>query len=270
MLRADLESAFLLGAVMLIDTHCHLDFSCFNPLDENINHWAAQGIQHFVVPSVGPENWQSVLALQSIPNIHVALGIHPCFPQGFGAVPHLEALVAQHHEQLVAIGECGLDRRFRQTLSQQKDVFIAQLQLAQSYELPVIIHSVRMYDEVSALVRQYPLARGGVIHAFQGSQQQAEKLIAQGFKLGIGGAFCWPQAHKLRALLHQLPLESWVLETDAPDMPLPNMAKGENTPATLLPLLQMLTKELSLSIEELSRIFKINSEKAFFLEFQTL
>lgn len=219
---------------MLIDTHCHLDFPCFAPLSENIELWQTKGIGGFVVPSVGPQNWQSVLDLNRYPNIGVALGIHPCFKDGLTSIDALVLCLEKFSGQLVAMGECGLDGRFKETYDQQRIIFIKQLELAASFHLPVIIHSVRANDDVYSLLRRNPVPKGGVIHGFQGSLVQAQRFIDLGFKLGIGGAIVWPRGKKLRQIVTKLPIESFVLETDAPDMPLPGMMKGHNTPLSIL------------------------------------
>ncbi|CAG9000459.1 MAG: putative metal-dependent hydrolase YjjV [Candidatus Celerinatantimonas neptuna] len=248
---------------MLIDTHCHLDFPCFTPLSEKIKVWQAQGVGGFVVPSVGPQNWQSVLELNRYPNIAVGLGIHPCFKNGFTAVDNFALQLEKYCDQLAAIGECGLDGRFKDTYSQQRVIFIRQLQLAASFNLPVIIHSVRANDDVYSLLRHYPVPKGGVIHAFQGSFVQAQRFVDLGFKLGIGGAFVWPRSEKLRKIVTKLPIESIVFETDAPDMPLPGMSKGENTPLSILQVVKMAGQVLQMDEDLLSEFTYKNSVKLF-------
>ncbi|MFM2480412.1 TatD family hydrolase [Celerinatantimonas sp. YJH-8] len=254
--------------MQLIDTHCHLDFPCFQPLADKLFHWQQQGISRFVVPAVGPSNWESVLALGKIPNIHIALGIHPCFmPSGdvMAAADALGMLLDQHRSQIVAVGECGLDRRFVSHMPWQRQLLIRQLDYAHQYELPVILHCVRMYDELYSLLKQHSVPHGGIVHAFQGSLLQAQRFYQLGFKLGIGGAVSWPSAHKLRALLTQLPLDSFVLETDAPDMPLYHGLKGENTPDSIFSIFQIVQREIALDEEYLSEIFQSNSEKVLSL-----
>ncbi|MFM2485727.1 TatD family hydrolase [Celerinatantimonas yamalensis] len=248
----------------VIDTHCHLDFSPFSALESQLLHWQALGIERYVVPAIGPQNWQKLFALHAKHSqISIALGIHPCFPDGFGHLDTLRTHVAQAYHQIVAIGECGLDRRFANTMSEQCRVFECHLQLAAQYQLPLIIHSVRMNDEVYALLKRYSISTGGVIHAFQGSQVQAQRFIEQGFKLGVGGAITWPRGIKLQDVLATLPLEALVLETDAPDMPLYGMHKGDNTPAALFAILAKLSDLFSKNEIFLSEIFVNNSYSIF-------
>jgi len=152
-----------------------------------------------------------------------ALGIHPLFTgrAGDGDVQVLEQALAAHRDdpRLVAIGEIGLDF-FVPGLdaARQERFYRAQLQLARRFDLPVILHVRRSSDKLLKALRELPV-RGGIAHAFNGSQQQAEAFIAMGFKLGFGGAVTFDRALQLRRLAQALPLSSLVLETDAPDIP---------------------------------------------------
>ncbi|RYF53138.1 MAG: TatD family deoxyribonuclease, partial [Comamonadaceae bacterium] len=103
----------------------------------------------------------------------------------------------------------------------QEHHFRRQLQLAREFDLPVLIHVRRSVDKVLRHLRE--VGRGqpwrGIAHAFNGSAQQAQACIAQGLKLGFGGAVTFERALQLRRLAAELPLEALVLETDAPDIP---------------------------------------------------
>jgi TatD DNase family protein len=94
----------------------------------------------------------------------------------------------------------------------------AQLALARRFDLPVILHVRRSADSLLAQLRRTPV-RGGIAHAFNGSEQQALAFVALGFKLGFGGAMTFERALQLRRLATVLPLEAIVLETDSPDIP---------------------------------------------------
>lgn len=217
------------------------------------------------MPAVGPDNWQRVIDIGAqYSQVFPALGIHPCFSDGFASLGDLSQWVERYRQQIVAIGECGLDRRFKETMARQNEVFTEQLRLAQRFHLPVTIHSVRMNDEIHALLKQYPLARGGVIHAFQGSLVQARAFIKLGFKLGIGGAITWPRGAKLREVVAKISPENLVLETDSPDMPIIGQRKGENTPAKIYFIFETLSSIFAIHPECLSEILYKNSRDIFF------
>ena len=96
--------------------------------------------------------------------------------------------------------------------------FEAQLDLAQQFNLPVIMHVRRSQDAILKALRQRKIT-GGIAHAFNGSFQQAEQFLDLGFKLGFGGAATYPRALQIRRLVSDLPLSALVIETDAPDIP---------------------------------------------------
>ena len=98
----------------------------------------------------------------------------------------------------------------------------AQLRLARKHQLPVILHVLRSADQLLQGLRDVGAGAGpwqGIAHAFNGSSQQAQRLVDAGLKLGFGGAVTYERALQLRRLATELPLEALVLETDSPDMP---------------------------------------------------
>ena len=135
----------------------------------------------------------------------------------------------------------------------QEYFYVEQLKLAREYELPVLLHCRKSYDQLLKQLRRIPI-RGGIAHAFNGSPQQAQEFIKLGFKLGFGGAFTWPRANNLRRLAVNLPLEAIVLETDSPDIPPVWIGKGRNAPGELPRIAQTLAALRGISIEEVSEI----------------
>ncbi len=120
-------------------------------------------------------------------------------------------------ENPVAVGEIGLDFFLDLDRDRQQSLFGAQLKLAQTTSLPVILHVRKAHDAVLSTLSRIPVI-GGICHAFNGSMEQAHRYIDMGFKLGFGGMLTYERSHKLHRLAKQLPLEAIVLETDAPDM----------------------------------------------------
>jgi TatD DNase family protein len=133
----------------------------------------------------------------------------------------------------IAVGEIGLDFFVADhDAALQERVFRAQLKLARRFGLPVILHVRRAVDAILKQLRTIEVP-GGIAHAFNGSRQQADMFIAMGFKLGFGGAMSYDGSRRIRSLAAGLPLDSIVLETDAPDMP-PAWAGGRrNEPANI-------------------------------------
>jgi len=214
---------------MWIDTHCHLDAPEFERnLLEIIQTAARKNVQAILLPAVKAGDCQHVRELakqysQLIPGLVYTLGIHPLFTNQAleSDIAILEKEISQSlsDPRFVGVGEIGLDY-FVEGLDPHKQeyFFNAQLDLAQKFQLPVILHVRRSQDVILKALRRRKIP-GGIAHAFNGSFQQAEQFIELGFKLGFGGAATYERALQIRRLLIELPISSIVTETDAPDIP---------------------------------------------------
>lgn len=243
----------------LIDTHTHLDFEDFDADRPRVlDNAQARGVERLVVLGVYQGNWQRIHDLvRSDSRLHAAYGLHPVYldqhrPEHLAQLRlWLERL--QDDRQLCAVGEFGLDYYLPELDKQRQQVlFEAQLQLAVDFELPALLHVRRSHAQVIATLKRYSLERGGIIHAFAGSYEEAREYIKLGFRLGLGGAATWPQALRLRKTVARLPLDSLVLETDAPDMA-PAMFPGQrNSPEHLPEIASVLAELIGVSADTLA------------------
>lgn len=232
---------------MLIDSHCHLDFEDFHHDRADVLHdAAANDIRQIIVPAISAQHWKRVLYLTGEMcgvQLHTALGLHPFF-MAEHRPEHLELLdryLQRYRAQIVAVGETGLDFSRKTDKEQQLSLFRAQLELAEKYQLPVILHIVKAHEQTLTLLKEFPSVRG-IVHSYSGSLPQARQYIKQGFLLGVGGVITWPKSDKKRAMFAQLPLESLVLETDSPDMPPAGMKGQRNTPSQIITVLEQLVQ----------------------------
>lgn len=253
---------------MLIDTHCHLDAAEFNADRDAVAQDAKRaGVCKIVVPAVQRDNFQTVIDLaHQFSHCFMALGIHPMYvdkahPSDLTLLKQLVAeQLAHDNPKIVAIGEIGLDFFVtQQNRETQEYFFIEQLKIAQMVELPVVLHVRRAIDDVLKQLRRHKVV-GGIVHAFNGSLQQAEKLIELNFKLGFGGAMTYNRALKIRELAKNLPLEAIVLETDAPDIaPEWIGTKGRNSPAELIKIAQIFADLRGIDVSQIIEITGKNS-----------
>ena len=246
---------------MLIDTHCHLDAAEFDAdRDEVAARARGAGVGAVVVPGVERAGFAAVLATcERYPGCAPALGIHPMYVAG--ARPEdltvLREMIVLHHP--VAIGEIGLDFFVPDyDRERQEFYFSEQLKIAREFDLPVLLHIRRAQDAVLKLLRQFRPV-GGIAHAFSGSRQQAEEFIKLGFKLGFGGAMTYDCATKLRELAATLPLDSIVLETDAPDMPPAFIGKARNSPEYLPRIAGILAELRGMTVAEVAAATTVNA-----------
>ncbi len=219
---------------MWLDTHCHLDASEFDADRAVVIQRAREaGVGLMVIPAVSPPTFATARAAAQQCGGAYALGIHPLYVRD---TPEQEALAClaqtlqtwRDDPRLVAVGEIGLDYfvpdlQDEDSKSLQERLYAAQLDLAVAHGLPVILHVRRSADGLLKHLRRLRDAGrpvcGGIAHAFNGSEQQAQAFLELGFKLGFGGAMTFERALQIRRLAASLPDTAIVLETDAPDIP---------------------------------------------------
>lgn len=210
--------------MMLIDTHCHLDFDEFVEDIEQVL-WRARrvGVERILIPAVGADNWQKIANLcacyqemsSNAPQLAAAYGLHPVFYRAHQPA-HLWALadwLAQY--RTLAIGECGLDGSLPIELEAQKSWLFAQIELAQQFDLPLIFHARQALEPLLQSLRQFKNLRF-IVHSFSGSDQQLAQIFRLGGIVGIGGSVTYPRASRLRRQVSKLHKGQYVLETDAP------------------------------------------------------
>ena len=247
----------------LVDTHCHLDLPAFDADRESVlQRSRTNGVRTIVVPGVQADGWGQLLDLcSSDANLYPALGLHPAFlDQHTGAdLKALEAQLAEHRP--VAVGEIGLDYYLKHLdQGRQQALLEAQLEMARAVDLPVILHVRKAHEQVLATLQRIRVP-GGIAHAFNGSLQQAAEYAGLGFKLGFGGMLTFERSSKLRALAKAIPVESIVLETDAPDMTVAQHRGERNSPEYLPFCLAALAEVRGESPEAIARQTTVNAHE---------
>jgi TatD DNase family protein len=222
---------------MLIDSHCHLDFNCFDHDRTTIlDNCTKLSIDTIIIPGTQASKWQKQIDLcHHHPQLRFALGLHPYFLDSFepAHLIKLSLLLNQYQKKVIALGEIGLDAHIGIDWKLQIQVFEQQLAIADGYRLPVILHHRNSHNELIRILKEKKFTGGGIVHAFSGSLQEAKTYIDLGFKIGVGGGITYSRANKTRKTIAQLPLNSLVLETDAPDMPIMGKQGQRNSPEYL-------------------------------------
>jgi TatD DNase family protein len=248
---------------MWIDTHCHLDAAEFDPDREAIAAAAvAAGVTTIVVPAVERANFGAVASVcREFKGCVPAYGIHPMYVDRAREEDFDALRQTLRQEPAVAVGEIGLDF-FAEPRDEARQLayFVEQLKIAREFNLPVVLHVRRAID---AVLKQLRLVRvvGGIAHAFNGSRQQADEFIKLGFKLGFGGAMTYPRALRIRELAATLPLNSIVLETDAPDIPPAWLDGGRNAPGELPRIAATLAELRGLSLAAVAAACRANANE---------
>jgi TatD DNase family protein len=247
--------------VELIDTHCHLDVSEFDPdRDAVLGRARSSGVVALVIPAIHREGWPALLDYcVSSPGLYPALGLHPVYLDRHGAddVAALESAVAERRP--LAVGEIGLDYFVRELdRRRQQDLFEAQLEVARAADLPVLLHVRRAHEQVLATLRRIRV-RGGIAHAFSGGIEEARRYLDLGFRLGFGGMVTFERSTRLRRLTALLPAEALVLETDAPDLTVAAHRGERNSPEYLPDVLAALAEVRGADPAELAAVTTANA-----------
>jgi len=212
---------------MWIDTHCHLDADEFDrDRDAVVARARAAGVSMVVMPAGHIDEREKAAEVAAQHGFAYALGIHPLWLADAepADIERLRAMVpaALADPRFVAIGEIGIDLfdpgEPALDPERQQWFYREQLKVARDFGLPVIVHIRRSADLLLKHLRAIQVP-GGIVHAFNASEQQARQFIERGFRLGIGGAMTYSGSQRIRRLAKAVPEEAWVLETDAPYIP---------------------------------------------------
>ena len=220
----------------MIDTHCHIDETAFDAdREEVIARQKANGVEAMIVPGVNVASIETVLQVCRTHEGYCfpALGLHPedIKDDWQEQLAIVEQAIRANRNELVAIGEIGLDYYWDKTFKEeQKEVLWQQMELAKELDLPVILHNRESTEDIVRIAKE--VGGRGVFHCFNGSRETAQQILDMGFYLGIGGVLTFKNS-KLAEKLDVVPLERILLETDAPYMaPVPH--RGERNESRLM------------------------------------
>jgi TatD DNase family protein len=249
----------------MTDSHCHLDDPKF-AADFNavLDRAAAAGVTRMLTIGTGdgpPELDRAVRLADRHPQIFATVGVHPhdaakATPETIG---HLEALAA--HPKVVAIGEIGLDYHYDfSPRDVQRGVFIDQLQLAQSLNLPISIHTREAWDDTMTILKEH-WTGAGVMHCFTGTPEQAREALALNFHLAFGGVITFKTAEAVRQSAAITPDDRLLIETDAPYLaPIPWRGK-RNEPAFIAETVRKLAEVRGVAPEHIAEVTSANFER---------
>lgn len=249
----------------MTDSHCHLD-RCDDPD-------AAVDASLAALVTVGtdlPRSRAALAAARRHPNVYAAVGVHPNEASLAERDEVREGIEALAREPLVvAIGETGFDQYWeRETLAQQQAAFEWQASIAAELDKPLILHvRDKAGETVAANAAAHAITEAGhakgVLHCFSGNERLLEAGLALGWMVSFAGNLTYRSAAPLRAIAAQLPLESLLVETDAPFLaPVPFRGK-RNLPAYVRHTAQRLAETVGVTFEELEAATDANAERLF-------
>jgi TatD DNase family protein len=258
--------------MVLVDTHAHLDDASFDAdRDEVVSRAAAAGVERIVCVGVSAATSEAAIRLaERYDRIAPAVGIQPnsCAEAAPGDWERIVRLA--ENPRVVALGETGLDRYWDLApFAMQEDYFDRHLRLAQSRDLPILVHCRDCEDDVLRMLRE-AAARApvrGLIHAFSGSHAMVEECVSLGLYLSFAGPVSYRNAKfgPLREVAAVVPAGRLLVETDSPYL-MPHPLRGKvkrNEPAHVGLVAAALAELRGCSGEEIARQTTANARRLF-------
>ncbi len=248
---------------MFIDTHCHVFSEYYDNIDEVVNQCKKNNVNRIIVNGCDINSNKEVLELvNKYDVIYGAIGFHPTELDDFKDeyFEFLENNIS--NPKIVAIGEIGLDYYYDNTdKDKQKEIFKRQLDIANKYNKPIIVHSRNSIQDTYNILKEYNLF--GSIHCFSGSVEMAREFIKIGYKLGIGGIITYKNAKNIREVVKNIDLSHILLETDSPYLtPIPYRGKS-NSPEYIPLIANTIADIKNISINDVSEVTTANAEEIF-------
>ena len=259
------------------DAHNHLQDQRLAPIRESaIEELRRQNVRRMVVNGSCEEDWPAVLQLaRSYAEVIPSFGYHPWYLKE--RTPAWEQNLTQLLDQIPAgIGEIGLDRWMRDyDVPDQEQVFLSQLQLAASRNLPVSIHCLQAWGKLLELLRSHARPECGfVLHSFGGPQEMIPALAELGAYFSLPGYYAHARKVRQQEAFKKVPPERLLIETDAPDQSLPDervkfpltdelTGKPLNHPANLVAVYEFTAELLDRPLETLSKQVGENFQRLF-------
>ncbi len=245
--------------MQLIDTHVHINFDIFQKdLEETAQRWQEVGVVHLVHSCVQPEEYEGIKAIADrLPQLSFAVGLHPLSAnQWTTTTAEKISTLAKSDPRVVAIGETGLDFYKAQNKEQQIEAFLAQLEIAQRMDVPVIIHCRDAAKALKEVVQDFWRTIGpvkGVMHCWGGTPEETEWFLDLGFYISFSGVVTFKNAISVQDSAKKVPSNRLLIETDCPFLaPVPKRGK-RNEPAYVLYVAQYLAELRQVKLEELAR-----------------
>jgi len=253
--------------MIFTDTHAHLYLPEFDhDREEVVNRAVANGVKYLLLPNITSRTVKPMLDLSEKfqRNVFPMIGLHPTdVKEDFEEeLARVKSHIGKHN--FFAIGETGIDLYWDKTfIEQQKLALLEQIQWAKDFRLPIVLHVRNSFDEIFEIIGSTVDEKlAGVFHCFSGNAAQAKQIVTWGFMLGIGGVITYKNSGLDRAIA-DIPLESLLLETDAPFLaPLPFRGK-RNESSYILQVAAKLAEIKNIAIEEVARVTTNNAVKLF-------
>jgi TatD DNase family protein len=231
----------------MIDSHCHLDY-LDKPIEQVKAEANALGVNRFLTIAVEEEHWQTLLGFGEAEDVDVALGIHPCDVAKAKKGWESRLLEAAKQTSVVALGETGLDYYHDATLKERQIAsFHSHIEIARQLKKPIVVHMRDAKEDVLSIIRSSGVK--GIMHCFSEDYETAVQAIDAGFLISFSGIVTFKNAKALQAVAQKVPLDSMLIETDAPFLT-PHPFRGKkNYPGNVYYVAKAIAELKNISLE---------------------
>lgn len=250
---------------MLVDTHCHLDFPVFDQdRDEVLSRARAQGVEYIINIGASLEgSRRSVELAQRYASVYATVGIHPHEADDFNPETEKEIRDLAKKNKVVAIGEIGLDYfKGYSKKENQPFLFLSLIRLAKELNLPLVIHTREAQSDTLRILKEALPVRA-VVHCFSGDKGFLKECLDLGFLVSFTCNVTYKKADSLREMIKDAPLESLLLETDAPYLSPEGLRGKRNEPAQVRLLAELVAELKGLKFEEVAEATTANTRRFF-------
>ncbi|MBD3881175.1 TatD family hydrolase [Phormidium tenue FACHB-886] len=256
--------------MQLVDTHVHLNFESFQgDLDRVAQAWREAGVIRLVHSCVEPAEFSHIQSIADrFPELSFAVGLHPLDADKWTTESAAQILtLAQSDSRVVAIGELGLDFFKAENREHQKQVFLAQLKIAEQLDLPIIVHCRDAAAEMAALMRSFRASGGrikGVMHCWSGTPEETLWFLELGFYVSFSGIVTFKNAVQVQESAKLVPSDRLLVETDCPFLaPVPKRKEGRNQPAYVRYVAEQVAHLRQVPLEQLATETTANACQLF-------
>lgn len=250
---------------MIIDTHTHVTETQFDADREEVMQRAKEaGVTKIFEVACETKIWDKALKFSERNDVYISFGVHPheASKASKNDLEKLEMLL--QNKKTIALGEIGLDYHYDLSPRNiQRELFLKQLDIADNYNKPVIVHCRSAYEEMITMFKNYKKIPRGVIHSYAGTVEEAKTFLDMGFYIGIPGTVTFPKSDKVKEVVLETPIEKLLIETDCPYRAPQKFRGKRNEPAYVVEVLKEVAVIKNISFEEAAKITTANALKLF-------
>lgn len=252
--------------ISIFDTHTHLNDEVFrdkeifyieNAKKMNVNKMVIVGSDYDL-------NKRAIYLSKKFNNLYAAIGWHPEMVDKYNLKEEKRLLYQLANNNIVAIGEIGLDYHFGDAYKEQQiQLFINQIRMSKNFHLPIIVHTRDAFDDTYNILKSFGLDYGGIIHSFTGDKKWAKKFLDLGMYISFSGIVTFKNAPLIQEAAKYVPLDRLLVETDAPLLSPVPFRGHRNEPGYTRYVLNYISQLRNIDLEKLAEITWNNSNRVY-------